>query len=190
MEKINIIEVIKNKNYFLNEILNNKIFIYPTDTIYWIWWIVNKENVEKIYEIKWRDKNKPFSIIAPNMEWIINNFNTSNDFIKKFNEFEDKYKWITVILEKKIEWSFEWIWIKNKVWIRYINHEFQKIVEEINQPFITTSANISWNNYKYDLNKFINEFWEKIDYIIYDDKINKDKSSRIIDFTDNYKIIR
>jgi len=44
------------------------LFIYPTDTLYGLGCDgTNKKAVEKIKEIKKRDKDKPLSIIAPNL---------------------------------------------------------------------------------------------------------------------------
>ncbi len=45
------------------------IVAYPTDTYYGIGCdIMNKKAIEKIYAIKQRDKNKPFSFICPNLK--------------------------------------------------------------------------------------------------------------------------
>ena len=56
------------------DILQGKIVVYPTDTIYGLGCNAeDKKAVEKIKQIKKRDKNKPLSIIAPSFEWIKKN---------------------------------------------------------------------------------------------------------------------
>ena len=62
------------QNNLIQEILSGKIFIYPTDAIYGLG--CNAENIDavnKIKEIKQRDKDKPLSVIAPSIDWIKEN---------------------------------------------------------------------------------------------------------------------
>lgn len=189
MEKINFNYFCDNFDFYVKEALNNKIFIYPTDTIYWIWSIVNKSNIERIYDIKKRDKNKPFSIVAPNIDWIKENFITSNDFEEKFNFFLENNHGITVILSKKNNLFLPDIWVNNKVWVRILKNNFQNFVTKLNQAFITTSANISNTDYIEDEKYFEEKFEKNVDYILIHN-YKKSVESRIIDFTDNYKILR
>ncbi|WP_300462415.1 L-threonylcarbamoyladenylate synthase [Desulfobacula sp.] len=55
------------------------IIAYPTDTVYGIGCdIMNKRAIEKIYSIKQRDKNKPFSFICPDLKDISKYAKVSN----------------------------------------------------------------------------------------------------------------
>ncbi len=55
------------------------IIAYPTDTFYGIGCdIMNKKAIEKIYTIKQRDKNKPFSFICPDLKDISKYAKVSN----------------------------------------------------------------------------------------------------------------
>lgn len=55
------------------------IIAYPTDTYYGIGCdIMNKKAIEKIYAIKQRDKNKPFSFICPDLKDISKYTKVSN----------------------------------------------------------------------------------------------------------------
>lgn len=55
------------------------IVAYPTDTVYGIGCdIMNKRAIEKIYMIKQRDKNKPFSFICPDLKDISKYAKVSN----------------------------------------------------------------------------------------------------------------
>ena len=86
-------EKLKNKK---PEFFLDKIFIYPTDTIYGIGCDAENEFlVDKISEIKKRDI-KPFSVIAPSVEWILENCETTKEEIEKF--LPGAY---TLILKKK-----------------------------------------------------------------------------------------
>ena len=67
-----VIKLGKINNSIISKI-SKEIFIYPTDTIYGIGCNAkNTKLVEKIRKIKQRDK-KPFSIIAPNIDYILKN---------------------------------------------------------------------------------------------------------------------
>ncbi len=53
----------------VNILQKGGIVAYPTDTFYGIGCdIMNKKAIEKIYAIKQRDKNKPFSFICPDLK--------------------------------------------------------------------------------------------------------------------------
>ena len=53
----------------VNILLKGGIVAYPTDTFYGIGCdIMNKKAIEKIYALKQRDKNKPFSFICPDLK--------------------------------------------------------------------------------------------------------------------------
>ena len=57
-----------NNQEIISKILEGDIFVYPTDTIYGIG--CNAENIDsvnKIKQIKQRDRDKPLSIIAPSI---------------------------------------------------------------------------------------------------------------------------
>lgn len=90
--------IIPLKDISLNLIsrLKKEIFIYPTDTIYGIGCDAeNKTLVKKIREIKNRD-NGSFSVIAPSINWILENCETDKKQIKKY--LPGPY---TLILKKK-----------------------------------------------------------------------------------------
>jgi tRNA A37 threonylcarbamoyladenosine synthetase subunit TsaC/SUA5/YrdC len=87
------------------------------------------ENVEKIFTIKQRDTKKTFSIIAPNFERIKENYQVTNP--SQLPELLDKYHGITYIFDY------------NRPGVRIIKHSFQQFVENLGQPFITTSCNIA-----------------------------------------------
>jgi len=55
------------------------VIIYPTDTFYGIGCdIMNKKAIERIYQIKQRDKNQPFSFICPDLKDISKYAKVSN----------------------------------------------------------------------------------------------------------------
>ena len=154
-----------------------KVFIYPTDTIYGIWAIWNEKSVKKIAEIKHRNRNKMFSVIAPSFdyEWIVVGCKELKVSVDEMKEQLAKYHWVTRIFSHE------------KPGIRIIKHDFQKFVEKLWMPFITTSVNISWDVAATEINLINTEIADNVDYII-DDWICAWKPSVLIDFVD-WKVI-
>ena len=122
----------------IKEILAGKIFIYPTDTIYGLGCdATNELSVNRIKEIKGRDKDKPLSIIAPSMGWIKNNF--------IFDVNLDSYLPgpYTIILKKKEPSFLNWISSGDSIGIRIPANNFTKEIQKADVPFVTTSVNMT-----------------------------------------------
>ncbi len=63
----------------VNILKKGGVIIYPTDTFYGIGCdIMNKKAIERIYQIKKRDKKQPFSFICPNLKDISKYAKVSN----------------------------------------------------------------------------------------------------------------
>lgn len=148
MEKISLYQFINQKDFFIAEALQNKIFVYPTDTLYWIWGIFSHENIDKINEIKKRNLGKKLSIIAPSFDWIFDNFHCENpDYMF---EMYNKYHGVTYIMHPKDtckEYSlYETSYEDNTIGVRIIKHPIQEFVAALGKPFISTSANFAWES--------------------------------------------
>lgn len=172
-------DFLENMAFYISEAKAWKIFIYPTDTIYGIWAIWNDTSIQKISEIKHRNWNKMFSIIAPNFDyqWIVDGCNEFWISVDEMRWHLEKYHWVT------------WIFSHEKPWIRIIKHDFQKFVEKLGIPFITTSVNISGDVAATQIDLINKEIADNVDYII-DDWICAWKPSVLIDFVDGNVIER
>lgn len=159
-------DFLKNIDFFIQEAKSWKIFIYPTDTVYGIWSIVNNQTISKIYKIKERDLAKPFSIVAPNIGWIKDNFIVQKDFDDYLKNSLNKYHWITILLYKKDKTWQPLLGKWNLVWVRILKHDFQKFVSKLWEWFITTSANISWQPSVDSIKLISKDIISKVDYII------------------------
>ncbi|MEK6858214.1 MAG: L-threonylcarbamoyladenylate synthase, partial [Nanoarchaeota archaeon] len=149
-----------NSDILKQEVLKGKIFIYPTDTIYGIGCdALNKNAVDKIRQIKRRDE-KPFSVIAPNFEWIHENCIVDFD-LKKY--LPGAY---TLILKKKNPSFLNWVSDKETLGVRIPNHNFTKEIQKTNVPFITTSVNFSGEKPASKIENISEEILNKVDYVI------------------------
>lgn len=83
-------DFLSDQQFFITEAQKEKIFVYPTDTIYGIGGIVTPTVVEKINTIKQRTAGKHYSIIAPNNEWVEERFEL--EAVSGCNGFEETWK--------------------------------------------------------------------------------------------------
>jgi len=120
------------------EINQGKLFVYPTDTIYGLGCdATNQDSVEKIKQLKQRDKDKPLSIIAPSIKWIEQNCIINTDLTKYL---PGPY---TIILKKKNPDFLNHVSNTDSLGIRIPDNDFTKQIQKSGKPFITTSVNLS-----------------------------------------------
>ena len=106
MRVVNKAEFEQSKHSLLKELKKN-VFIYPTDSIYGIGCdATNPELVQKVRELK-NSTTQPFSVIAPNKEWIHNNCEVSEeakDWVEQLGNditINDEPKAVSLILKLK-----------------------------------------------------------------------------------------
>tara|TARA_Y100000034_G_C6812031_1_gene364973 strand:- start:354 stop:851 length:498 start_codon:yes stop_codon:yes gene_type:complete len=155
----------KNKEELLTKIKEGNIFIYPTDTIYGIGCDArNFEAVKRIRELKNRDE-KPFSVIAPSKEWIIDNCEEKN-----LDKLPGPYTLILKLKNKECVASN--VSGLDTLGVRIPDHWFK-----VDIPIVTTSVNKSDKNNMTSLEDLDKDI--KVDFIIYEGE-KKGKSSKII----------
>ena len=156
--------------------ISNKIFIYPTDTIYGIG--SNAENIknsEQIRKIKGRD-NKPFSIIAPSMKYILKNCEVNKNILKKY--LPGPY---TLILKKKDKNFLRHISGTEYIGIRIPEHPFTKLLQKTRKPIITTSVNLSGKKPADSIKEINKKILNNVDFIIDAGKLQGNPSTIIKD---------
>lgn len=145
----------------IKAILKGKIFIYPTDTVYGLGCNAeDKKAVEKIKEIKARDKDKPLSIIAPSINWIKENCIIDINLEKYL---PGPY---TIILKKKNPDFLKWVSLTDSLGIRIPANDFCKKIQKAGVPFITTSVNQSGEKPATKISDINKEILDKVDIFI------------------------
>lgn len=182
-------DILENIDFYINEIKLWKIFIYPTDTLLWIWCNTQiKSSVERVYEIKKR-VNKPLLVIIPSINWIKSNCDISS---KNFEKIKQKLPWpysfIVKLFDKNIISPLINGWWET-VWIRIPNNWFSEIIAKSWTTFITTSVNFSWENPATKIKDIPKEILESVDYVIEDDENLSWKSSTLIDLSWDEEIV-
>ena len=123
------------------KILQRSVFVYPTETCYGLGCDATQLSlVERIYQIKGRDFNKPVS-------WLVADREMARQYVvfsPKALEIAQKF-WpgpLTLVLPVKTSISLA---VKERtIALRVSSHPIaQSIVKKLNQPIVATSANLS-----------------------------------------------
>ncbi len=158
---------LENLDFYFEEIKKGRIFIYPTDTIYGIGCDAIIDNaIIKIRQMKKRNE-KPFSIMAPNKNWIIKNCLIDKNAKKWLNKLPGAYTLILKLMSNS-GISSEVNLGLNSIGIRIPKHWFAEVIEKYGRPFVTTSVNISGEPFIKSLSDLKAEIKDKVDYFIDD----------------------
>ncbi len=147
---------------FVEDIKNGAVFIYPTDTIYGLGCdATNAESVSFIKNLKYRDKDKPMSVIAPSVEWIKEHCVVEDEMLEKY--LPGPY---TLIIKKKDPEFMKDVSSNDCLGVRIPDCEFTKLVEKAGIPFITTSVNLVGEPYAIKISDISAEILDAVDIVI------------------------
>ncbi len=166
----------KKANY--NKILENNIFVHPTDSGYFLACNAqNKELVAQLRELK-KVSMQPFAIIAPNKEWIYDNFNIDSkqkavvEKLGKRSVIDGQEHNVTLVLELKNKQAIA----KNvapgldTVAVRIPDHWIMDFFSEIEKPFVSTTANTVGGNFVTHHDDISDQVEKQVSLIIKDGK--------------------
>lgn len=164
-----------------------EIYIHPTDTIYGIGGnATESEVVIKIQEAKGRF-DKPFSVIAPSKDWIIQNCKVSKEAEKWIDKLPGPY---TLILKLKNKGAIaeEVAPGRDTVGVRIPKHWFSEVASSLGIPLITTSANRQGQDFMTSLENLDPSIKKKMNFAIYEDE-KTGRPSRIINLAEAEVVI-
>jgi len=158
------------------------VIVYPTDTVYGLGCSMFANSaIDKICEIKKREKNKPLSVAFCDLEQASKYSSLSpedKEFIAK--KIENKEKGYTFIAKKKNIMFLHTCFDGNTIGIRIPNNAIVKEITKDAGPIITTSANISGEKAPADFGEISQEIFNAVDVVL-QGKCELKKSSIIID---------
>lgn len=158
-----------------DKIKSGKVFVYPTDTVYGLGCdATNSESVNRIKEMKGRDKDKPISIIAPSTSWIEEHCEVDYDLSKYL---PGPY---TLILKKKDSRFLLDVAAGETLGVRIPDSEFCDKVRESEIPFVTTSVNLSREPPAVAVEEVSKEIIEKVDEVVDEGRLNGKPSTLVI----------
>ncbi|MBW3018790.1 threonylcarbamoyl-AMP synthase [Candidatus Woesearchaeota archaeon] len=174
-------EALKNKAAILKRIKEGQVFIYPTDTVYGLGCdATNEASVKRIRELKNRDA-KPFSVIAPSLDWIKQNCEANEKWLLKL---PGPYTLILPLKKPVVAKSTNYG--LNSLGVRIPGHWISSFVEALNIPIVTTSVNLANQPPVNDLDS-LKRF--RVDFIIFEGP-KKAKPSTVVNLLEKEKIVR
>ena len=164
------------------------IVAFPTDTVFGLGCIINKEAIAKIYEAKGRSFDKPLPMMCNGLEMIESVAEVSDDAKKIINKFVPGA--LTLIFNKKANIEDYVTNGKPTIGIRVPDDEWiLNLIKELNEPILVTSANLSDTGSLLKWEDVFDQLNGKIDVIVCSDATGE-TSSTIIDVTSEIKLLR
>lgn len=145
---------------------NGGIIAYPTDTTYGIGCsIFHKKSIERIYQLKNRERKKPFSFICSSLSEVSRYGRVDTTVFKLLKRhLPGPY---TFVLEATREVPDLLLTRQKTVGIRIPNNKIcLTLVEALGNPLITTSANLSGEEPVSDPYEIEDVFGHQLEYVI------------------------
>jgi len=171
---------------------NNNVIGMPTETVYGLAGnAYSDKSVRKIFKLKKRPIKNPLIIHFKNIEHLKKDVVLNDSFNKLYKAFCPGP--ITFILNKKLKSKISIIATakKNTVAVRFPKHNIaRKLLSLLKVPLAAPSANISSKLSPTSPNDVVDEFKNKIKFILDGGRSKIGLESTIIDLTGNPKILR
>ena len=169
----------------VNALNNDKIVVFPTETVYGIGGNALKvEVINKLFQAKKRNYGKPISLLVGSIDKIKNiAYVDKNEekIIKAFMPGE-----LTLVLKKKACINDLVTAGKNTVGVRIPNHNIALcILNKVDFPLATSSANISGENNIADFDEIINDLKDYIDIFIKGNISDDLKASTVVELNND-----
>lgn len=166
----------------------SKVLIFPTDTVYGIGTpIFDLDGINRIYEIKNRDRSKPLACLCSDLEQISSIAYVTDFALKLINKYLPGA--LTIILKSKEV-------VKNKIGyetigVRIPNNEIALNILRENGPMLTTSVNESGSVPINEYDEIVLKYSDLVDEIYMTDSESSNISSTVVlCINDEIKVLR
>ncbi len=165
-----------------NIIKNNGIVIFPTDTVLALACSpYSDEAIDKIYQIKQRERNKPLALLVSSIEQL-EQIAILNEVGRKLLS-EHSAGSITLICKLKPDVNFSCAAENNTIGVRITTHALAKsIINAINSPIVATSVNLSGDASIIDSTLIPEIIRKQVDYVA-EGKSDSARPSKIFDIS-------
>lgn len=155
--------------------------LYPTDTIWGIGCdATNIDAIEKIFEIKKREKTKSMIILVESEKRL----QDLVDVLEMAWEIMDlSEKPVTIIYDHPRNLPKELLAEDGSVGIRLVKNDFlKKLISKLNKPLVSTSANFSGEKSPMKFSDISHEIVDSVDFVVEEnqDKVSEYSGSSII----------
>ena len=141
---------------------------YPTETLYGLGCNCEDQRaIDKIYDIKKREKEKNFTLLFKDLNMLSDNCETSDSETRLINKFSPGPFSILLKVKKQSSINSKIISANKEVCCRISSHPFViRLFEVLDTPIVSTSANLSGNNNIFLFKTIYNTFHNLVDYAI------------------------
>ncbi len=164
----------KNRNYFLKDdtqqikeiLLNDGIILYPTDTIWGVGCdATNPVAIERIYNLKERDRSKPFVLLVSDIDMLKNYIEAGHPRMETLLSFHVRP--LTVIYDKGKNLPANAVSGDGSVAIRIVKDVFcHQLISDLGRPLVASSANISGQPFPANFGEVSSEVIQGVDYVV------------------------
>ena len=177
------------RQQIINTLLSGGILAFPTDTVFGLGCIINKEAIAKVYEAKGRSFDKPLPMMCNSSKMINEVAYVSENASKLVDKLTPGA--LTLIFKKREEVEDYVTNGKDTIGIRVPDDEWiLSIIDELNMPLLVTSANLSDTGSLLKWEDVLSQLDGRIDGIVCLDARGQ-TSSTIVDVTgEDIKILR
>jgi len=165
------------QHYDLDPILdclsNGGTILYPTDTIWGIGCdATNETAIDRVYEIKKRDRSKPFVILVSSIQMLKKYVEYVHPRLETLLLFHQRP--LTIIYDKAVNLPKNAASNNGSVAIRVTNDPFCKeLIECFGKPIISTSANVSDSPFPSHFGEVSSSVIIGIDYVVKHRQLDK-----------------
>lgn len=144
---------------------NDGIMLYPTDTIWGLGCdATNPVAIERIYNLKQRDRSKPFVLLVNNIGMLKNYVESLHPRVETLMLYHVRP--LTIIYDKAKNLPQNAVGPGGSVAIRVANDPFcQQLIATVNKPLVATSANISNEPFPANFGEISSEVIQGVDYV-------------------------
>jgi len=162
-------------SYFLKDrieeivaiIEDSGILLYPTDTIWGVGCdACDPVAIERIYNLKKRDRSKPFVLLVDSIEMLRNYVESVHPRIETLLSFHSRP--LTVIYEQGANLPENAMSSSGSVAIRIVKDKFcQQLIRTLGKPLIATSANISDAPFPANFGEISSDIIQGVEYVVH-----------------------
>ena len=165
-------------------ILNDGVIAYPTETVYGLGAnALSNVAVEKVYQLKQREKNKPILVIASNLEQVM-------ELVKIFPDVARalvRHFWpgpLTIVFKAAPYLAKPLLGNGNSIGIRIPDNRIcSELLKLCGVPLTSTSANLTGGKNSVNVEEVLSSFRNKLDFMIDGGCTCSRVSSTVLDLT-------
>jgi L-threonylcarbamoyladenylate synthase len=130
-------------NAELETLKNGGLILYPTDTVWSIGCdATNPDAVDKVYELKKRDRSQPFILLVSSVEMLKKYVESMHPRVETLLAYHVRP--LTVIYERAINLPQNVFAPDGSIGIRVVRDEYcQRLIEAFGRPLVAANANVS-----------------------------------------------